>query len=150
MDDVTFLATIVQQVQSTFAIRPDSIHTFGFSNGGFMSESLGCQAQHTQRILQMLVSSPSNRDVAHACFLSCLLRAGHMSSTFTSIASISGATILEPGNAGAIAACDALYESPTSILHVHGNLDFVRSTRAQGVRSVLSKRAQVTHCCCCL
>lgn len=53
-----------------------------------------------------------------------------MSSTFTSIASISGATILEPGNAGAIAACDAMYEAPTSILHVHGNLDFVSAHAA--------------------
>ena len=34
VDDVTFLSTIVLQVQATFAIRGDSIHSMGFSNGG--------------------------------------------------------------------------------------------------------------------
>ena len=52
-----------------------------------------------------------------------------MADVFTSIASISGDTILEPGNAGGLKACDALYSSggatATSILHVHGDADLV-------------------------
>lgn len=46
----------------------------------------------------------------------------HLAEVFTSIASVSGNTVLLPGNAGGLAACDAVYKSPTSILHVHGNL----------------------------
>jgi len=91
VDDVTFLTSVLALVLDTFNIRKESIHSMGFSNGGFMTERLGCQ----------------------------------LSSTFTSIASVSGATILQPGNSGGLAACDALYNSPTSILHIHGDADLV-------------------------
>jgi len=91
IDDVGFLMWITAAVQSTFSIRLESIHTMGFSNGGFMSERLGCE----------------------------------MSTTFRSIASVSGDTILNPGNEDAFKTCDAAYTSPTHVLHVHGTFDLV-------------------------
>jgi len=93
IDDPGFLRNLVEIMNATFNIRPESIHSFGFSNGGFMTERLGCE----------------------------------MADIFTSIASVSGGTILEPGNAGGLQQCDKDFQagSPTSILHVHGNLDFV-------------------------
>jgi poly(3-hydroxybutyrate) depolymerase len=91
IDDDTFLLTVVGNIRSTFNIRSNSIHSMGFSNGGFMSERFGCM---------------------HA-------------DLFSSIASVSGDTILEPGNSGGLAACDAAYKNPTDILHVHGTWDLV-------------------------
>jgi poly(3-hydroxybutyrate) depolymerase len=90
VDDVTLLTSIVALVRGTFAIRKESIHSMGFSNGGFMTERLGCQ----------------------------------LASTFTSIASVSGAVVMQPGNSAGIQACTAAYTSPTSILHIHGNADW--------------------------
>ena len=48
-----------------------------------------------------------------------------LGSVFTSIASVSGGTVVDPGNAQGLAACDAEYKSPASVLHIHGNLDFI-------------------------
>lgn len=43
VDDVGFIAEIIDLVRSSLPIRNDSIHSLGFSNGGFMTESLGCR-----------------------------------------------------------------------------------------------------------
>jgi len=50
------------------------------------------------------------------------------SESFVAAASISGITEMEPGNGGGLDACDKAYagqNSIASLLHVHGNLDFV-------------------------
>jgi len=46
-----------------------------------------------------------------------------LGSVFTSAASVSGDTVMLPGNAGGLAACTAAYKSPVSLLHLHGNAD---------------------------
>jgi polyhydroxybutyrate depolymerase len=89
VDDLGFISGIVAQVNATFSIRQDSVHSMGFSNGGFMTESIGC----------------------------------HFSHLFTSTASVSGDTILVWGGQQALAACDALFTSPLSFLHIHGTGD---------------------------
>jgi polyhydroxybutyrate depolymerase len=40
VDDDTFLMAVVSNVLATFNIRPDSIHTMGFSNGGEIHHGL--------------------------------------------------------------------------------------------------------------
>ena len=46
----------------------------------------------------------------------------HYSDVFTSIGSVAGDTVLLPGEA-AFAACDALFTTPLSYLHIHGTAD---------------------------
>lgn len=43
IDDVGFLSTLIDVIQSQYAIDPNSIYSTGMSNGGFMSYELACQ-----------------------------------------------------------------------------------------------------------
>ena len=42
VDDVGFLSEMFWVVSQAFRVRADSVHVAGFSNGGFMTESLAC------------------------------------------------------------------------------------------------------------
>lgn len=43
VDDVGFVRSLISLVRESFLIRPESIHSYGFSNGGFISETLACE-----------------------------------------------------------------------------------------------------------
>ena len=42
IDDVGFIAKVIDEIKSDFEIRSDRIYVTGFSNGGFMSQKLAC------------------------------------------------------------------------------------------------------------
>jgi polyhydroxybutyrate depolymerase len=44
VDDVGFTRQMVKMVSSVFTVDPQRIYSMGWSNGGYMSERLGCEA----------------------------------------------------------------------------------------------------------
>lgn len=93
VDDQAFARGIVAFMQTAFHIDTRRQWSAGFSNGGMMTETLGCNA----------------------------------SDVFSAIGVVSGATEMEPGNDGGLAACDKAFQARrrlVNVLHVHGNLDF--------------------------
>jgi polyhydroxybutyrate depolymerase len=47
IDDAKYLRTVIETVQSVYAIDPKSIHVTGYSNGGFMAHRMACEHADT-------------------------------------------------------------------------------------------------------
>ncbi|MFM7199379.1 MAG: alpha/beta hydrolase family esterase [Myxococcota bacterium] len=44
VDDVGFIRALVKSISSSYCVDPDRVFATGFSNGGYMSHRLGCEA----------------------------------------------------------------------------------------------------------
>ena len=42
-DDATYLRKLIETVEATYSIDPNSIHVTGYSNGGFMAHRMACE-----------------------------------------------------------------------------------------------------------
>lgn len=70
VDDIGFIRDIIDLTRATFLIRDDSIHSMGFSNGGFMSETIACQLPSIRSIASVsgnTIPYPGNDAGLRAC-----------------------------------------------------------------------------------
>ena len=65
IDDSTYLRAVIESVQSTYAIDPQSIHVTGYSNGGFMAHRMACD--HADKIASIASVAGASFPKTHRC-----------------------------------------------------------------------------------